>query len=194
MSYLVLARKWRPQTFDDLVGQEHVSRTLGNAIAQGRVAHAFLFTGVRGVGKTTSARILAKALNCVNGPTATPCLQCSPCKEIAAGVDVDVQEIDGASHTGVDDVRRIQESLPYRPARDRFKILIVDEVHMLSGNAWNAFLKTLEEPPPHVKFIFATTEVHKVPITILSRCQRFDFKMISAARIAERVRFILGEE
>ena len=194
MSYLVLARKWRPQTFEDLVGQEHVSRTLGNAIAQGRVAHAFLFTGVRGVGKTTSARILAKALNCVNGPTATPCLQCSPCKEVAAGVDVDVQEIDGASHTGVDDVRRIQESLPYRPARDRFKILIVDEVHMLSGNAWNAFLKTLEEPPPHVKFIFATTEVHKVPITILSRCQRFDFKMIAASAIAERVRHILSVE
>ncbi len=194
MSYLVLARKWRPQTFEDLVGQEHVSRTLGNAIQQGRVAHAFLFTGVRGVGKTTSARILAKALNCVNGPTATPCLECSPCKEIAAGVDVDVQEIDAASHTGVDDVRRIQESLPYRPARDRFKILIVDEVHMLSGNAWNAFLKTLEEPPPHVKFIFATTEVHKVPITILSRCQRFDFKMIAAARIAERVRHILSVE
>jgi len=194
MSYLVLARKWRPQTFEDLVGQEHVSRTLGNAINQGRVAHAFLFTGVRGVGKTTSARILAKALNCVKGPTPTPCLECSPCKEIAAGVDVDVQEIDAASHTGVDDVRRIQESLPYRPARDRFKILIIDEVHMLSGNAWNAFLKTLEEPPPHVKFIFATTEVHKVPITILSRCQRFDFKMIAASRIAERVRHILGVE
>ncbi len=194
MSYLVLARKWRPQSFDDLVGQEHVSRTIGNAIAQERVAHAFLFTGVRGVGKTTSARILAKTLNCEKGPTATPCLVCSPCKEIAAGVDVDVQEIDGASNTGVDDVRRIQESLPYRPARDRYKILIVDEVHMLSGNAWNAFLKTLEEPPPHVKFIFATTEVHKVPITILSRCQRYDFKMISAQRIAERVRYILGEE
>ena len=194
MSYLVLARKWRPQSFDDLVGQEHVARTIGNAIKQGRVAHAFLFTGVRGVGKTTSARILAKTLNCVHGPTPTPCLECSPCKEIAAGVDVDVQEIDGASNTGVDDVRRIQESLPYRPARDRFKILIVDEVHMLSGNAWNAFLKTLEEPPPHVKFIFATTEVHKVPITILSRCQRYDFKMISAQQIAERVRYILGEE
>jgi len=194
MSYLVLARKWRPRSFDDLVGQEHVSRTLANAIAQGRVAHAFLFTGVRGVGKTTSARILAKALNCVKGPTASPCLECSPCMEIAAGNDVDVQEIDGASHTGVDDVRRIQESLPYRPARDRFKILIVDEVHMLSGNAWNAFLKTLEEPPPHVKFIFATTEVHKVPITILSRCQRFDFKLISAQLIAERVRQILSAE
>src|SRR5688572_10534658 len=162
MSYVVLARKWRPMSFDDLVGQEHVARTLANAIASGRVAHAFLFTGVRGVGKTTSARILAKALNCVNGPTASPCLQCPQCLEIAAGTDVDVQEIDGASYNGVDEVRRLQEMIPYRPARDRFKIFIVDEVHMLSASAWNAFLKTLEEPPPHVKFIFATTEVHKV--------------------------------
>jgi DNA polymerase-3 subunit gamma/tau len=194
LSYLVLARKWRPQTFDDLVGQEHVSRTLGNAIATGRVAHAFLFTGVRGVGKTTSARIMAKALNCEKGPTATPCLQCSPCKEIAAGSDVDVQEIDGASYNGVDEVRKLQESLPYRPARDRYKIFIVDEVHMLSQNAWNAFLKTLEEPPPHVKFIFATTEVHKVPVTILSRCQRYDFKLIPTQLIAKRLRYVLGEE
>jgi DNA polymerase-3 subunit gamma/tau len=194
MSYLVLARKWRPQTFSDLVGQDHVARTLASAIAQNRVAHAFLFTGVRGVGKTTSARILAKALNCEKGPTAAPCLECSACKEITVGTDVDVQEIDGASNTGVDDVRRIQEHLPYQPQRDRYKILIVDEVHMLSGNAWNAFLKTLEEPPPHVKFIFATTEVHKVPVTILSRCQRYDFKLISASQIADRVRFILGEE
>ena len=181
MSYLVLARKWRPQTFSDLVGQEHVSRTLGNAIQTNRVAHAFLFTGVRGVGKTTSARIMAKALNCEKGPTATPCLVCAPCREIAAGSDVDVQEIDGASDNGVDEVRRLQESLPYRPARDRHKIFIVDEVHMLSQSAWNAFLKTLEEPPPHVKFIFATTEVHKVPVTILSRCQRYDFKLIDPA-------------
>ena len=178
MSYLVLARKYRPQSFEDLVGQEHVARTLANAIASGRVAHAFLFTGVRGVGKTTSARLLAKCLNCVGadgkqtGPTATPCQVCAPCKEIAAGSDLDVQEIDGASYNGVDEVRRLQEGIAFRPARDRFKIYIVDEVHMLSNAAWNAFLKTLEEPPPHVKFIFATTEVHKVPVTILSRCQR----------------------
>ncbi|HMJ54260.1 MAG TPA: DNA polymerase III subunit gamma/tau [Polyangiaceae bacterium] len=194
LSYLVLARKWRPQTFDDLVGQEHVSRTLANAIATGRVAHAFLFTGVRGVGKTTSARIMAKALNCEKGPTATPCLVCSPCREIAAGSDVDVQEIDGASYNGVDEVRKLQESLPYRPARDRSKIFIVDEVHMLSQNAWNAFLKTLEEPPPHVKFIFATTEVHKVPVTILSRCQRYDFKLIPTQLIAKRLRHVLTAE
>jgi DNA polymerase-3 subunit gamma/tau len=205
MSYLVLARKWRPMRFEDLVGQDHVSRTLGNAIDSGRVAHAFLFTGVRGVGKTTSARILAKALNCLGdpdttppgkdlGPTVTPCLKCAACLEIALGTDVDVREIDGASYTGVDDVRKLQDSLPYRPARDRFKIVIVDEVHMLSTNAWNAFLKTLEEPPPHVKFIFATTEVHKVPITILSRVQRFDFKLIPTQVIASRLRYVLEQE
>ena len=156
MSYLVLARKYRPQTFEDLVGQDHVARTLANAIAGGRVAHAFLFTGVRGVGKTTSARLLAKCLNCVGadgsatGPTSTPCQVCAPCKEITAGSDIDVQEIDGASYNGVDEVRRLQEGIAFRPARDRFKIYIVDEVHMLSSAAWNAFLKTLEEPPPHV--------------------------------------------
>ncbi|MDI1483852.1 DNA polymerase III subunit gamma/tau [Polyangium sp. y55x31] len=194
MSYVVLARKYRPQSFEDLVGQGHVSTTLENAIAKNRVAHAFLFTGVRGVGKTTSARILAKSLNCVKGPTSKPCQECAPCKEITVGSDVDVQEIDGASYTGVDDVRKLQESLPYRPSRDRFKIFIVDEVHMLSNNAWNAFLKTLEEPPPHVKFIFATTEVHKIPVTILSRCQRYDFKLISALSITARLRFVLDRE
>jgi DNA polymerase-3 subunit gamma/tau len=201
MSYVVLARKWRPMSFDDLVGQSHVSRTLSNAIKAGRVAHAFLFTGVRGVGKTTSARILAKALNCVgtdreprDGPTISPCLECVACKEIAAGTDMDVREIDGASYNGVDEVRKLQDSLPYRPARDRFKIFIVDEVHMLSTSAWNAFLKTLEEPPPHVKFIFATTEVHKVPITILSRVQRFDFKLIPTQIIAGRLRHVLDTE
>jgi DNA polymerase-3 subunit gamma/tau len=205
MSYVVLARKWRPMRFEDLVGQDHVSRTLGNAIDSGRVAHAFLFTGVRGVGKTTSARILAKALCCLGdpdttppgtdpGPTIRPCLKCAACLEIAQGSDVDVREIDGASYNGVDEVRKLQDSLPYRPARDRFKIFIIDEVHMLSTNAWNAFLKTLEEPPPHVKFIFATTEVHKVPITILSRVQRFDFKLIATQVIAARLRYVLEQE
>src|SRR5688572_16137577 len=196
MSYVVLARKWRPMRFEDLVGQEHVARTLENAIKSGRIAHAFLFTGVRGVGKTTSARILAKALNCMggDGPTITPCLRCPACLEIAQGSDMDVREIDGASYNGVDEVRKLQDSLPYRPARDRYKIFIVDEVHMLSQNAWNAFLKTLEEPPAHVKFIFATTEVHKVPITILSRVQRFDFKLITTQTIAARLREVLQAE
>jgi DNA polymerase III subunit gamma/tau len=203
MSYVVLARKWRPVQFGDLVGQDHVARTLANAITSNRVAHAFLFTGVRGVGKTTSARLLARALNCLGdpdlpdgngGPTPTPCLKCAACREITAGTDVDVREIDGASYTGVDDVRKLQEALPYRPARDRFKIFIIDEVHMLSQNAWNAFLKTLEEPPPHVKFIFATTEVHKVPVTILSRVQRFDFKLIPARLIVQRLGQVLTAE
>jgi DNA polymerase-3 subunit gamma/tau len=200
VSYLVLARKYRPQTFDDLVGQDHVARTLANAIATGRIAHAFLFTGVRGVGKTTSARLLAKCLNCVGVDgkqavsTSTPCNQCAPCREITAGQDLDVQEIDGASYNGVDEVRRLQEGMSFRPARDRFKIYIVDEVHMLSNAAWNAFLKTLEEPPPHVKFIFATTEVHKVPVTILSRCQRYDFKLIATQTIARRLEQVLVQE
>jgi DNA polymerase-3 subunit gamma/tau len=194
MSYTVLARKYRPQTFSDLVGQEHVSRTLANAIKAGRVAHAFLLTGARGVGKTTTARLLAKSLNCERGPTPEPCNQCDPCREITVGTDLDVLEIDGASNNSVDDVRRLQESLPYRPARDRFKIVIVDEVHMLSAGAFNAFLKTLEEPPSHVKFIFATTEIHKVPITIRSRCQRHDFRLIPHAMVAARVRAILTQE
>jgi DNA polymerase-3 subunit gamma/tau len=205
VSYVVLARKWRPMRFDDLVGQDHVKKTLENAIKSNRVAHAFLFTGVRGVGKTTSARILAKALNCLGdptttppgtdpGPTVSPCLRCAACLEIATGTDVDVWEIDGASYNGVDEVRKLQDSLPYRPQRDRYKLFIVDEVHMLSQNAWNAFLKTLEEPPPHVKFIFATTEAHKVPVTILSRVQRFDFKLISAQTIAARLEHVLGAE
>jgi DNA polymerase-3 subunit gamma/tau len=194
MSYTVLARKYRPQIFADLVGQEHVSRTLANAIKADRVAHALLFTGARGVGKTTTARLVAKALNCEQGPTPEPCNNCDPCREITIGTDLDVLEIDGASNNSVDDVRRLQESLPYRPARDRYKIVIVDEVHMLSTGAFNAFLKTLEEPPPHVKFIFATTEIHKVPITIRSRCQRHDFRLIPHAMVAAHVKAILAQE
>ena len=194
MSYLVLARKWRPQNFADLIGQEHVSQTLKNAIDGGRVAHAFLFTGARGVGKTSSARILAKALNCEQGPAPEPCNACPICSEITAGNSVDVFEIDGASNTGVDDIRELRDNIKYLPSRSRFKIFIIDEVHMLSTSAFNALLKTLEEPPPHVKFIFATTEPHKVPITILSRCQRFDFKRISLPMIVGRLRHIVSSE
>ncbi len=194
MSYLVLARKWRPQTFHDLIGQEHVTLTLKNAIDTGRVAHAFLFTGARGVGKTSSARILAKTLNCENGPTTEPCNQCPACREITEGTSVDVQEIDGASNNGVDEIRELRDNVKYLPSRSRYKIFIIDEVHMLSTSAFNALLKTLEEPPPHVKFIFATTEPHKVPITILSRCQRFDFKRIPLSRVVERLRYIVGQE
>ncbi len=190
MSYLVLARKWRPQTFEEIVGQEHVSTTLQNAIRADRVAHAFLFTGVRGVGKTTAARVLAKALNCEHGPTPTPCNTCKHCTEITAGSCVDVLEIDGASNTGVDDVREIIDNVRYRPAACRLKIYIIDEVHMLSTSAFNALLKTLEEPPAHVKFIFATTDPHKVPHTIHSRCQRYDFKRISYRQVVDRLALI----
>jgi len=194
VSYLVLARKWRPQTFHDLTGQEHVTLTLKNAIESGRVAHAFLFTGARGVGKTSSARILAKTLNCEKGPTTEPCNECPACREITDGNSVDVMEIDGASNNGVDEIRELRDNVKYLPSNSRYKIFIIDEVHMLSNSAFNALLKTLEEPPPHIKFIFATTEPHKVPITILSRCQRFDFKRISMAMIFARLRFILEQE
>jgi len=194
MSYLVLARKWRPQSFEDLVGQEHVGRTLANAIASDRVHHAFLFTGARGVGKTSAARILAKALNCEQGPTATPCNTCPSCQEIAAGNSSDVFEIDGASNTGVDDVRELRENIRYLPSHSRSKIFIIDEVHMLSINAFNALLKTLEEPPEHAKFILATTEPHKIPVTILSRTQRFDFRKIAAVKVVERLRHIVDAE
>lgn len=187
MAYLVLARKYRPQSFADLTGQEHVVQTLTNALKTDRVAHALLFCGPRGCGKTTSARIVAKALNCVNGPTPTPCGECAPCVEIAAGTDVDVQEIDAASNTGVDNVRELRESAKYLPARDRFKIFIVDEVHMLSKAAFNAFLKTLEEPPGHVKFLFATTDPQALPDTILSRCQRHNFRLVPLKQIVERI-------
>jgi len=194
MSYLVLARKWRPQLFDDLIGQEHVSQTLKNAILADRVHHAFLFTGARGVGKTSAARIFAKALNCQDGPTTEPCGTCPSCVEIAAGQGIDVFEIDGASNTGVDDIRELRENIRYLPSKSRYKIFIIDEVHMLSINAFNALLKTLEEPPEHAKFIFATTEPHKIPVTILSRCQRFDFRKISTVQVADRLRYIVDQE
>ncbi len=194
MAYLVLARKWRPQNFTDLIGQEHVSQTLSNAIRSGRIHHAFLFTGARGVGKTSAARILAKALNCEEALSDQPCGTCSSCLQITAGNDLDVLEIDGASNTGVDDVRELRENIRYLPSRSRFKIFIIDEVHMLSTNAFNALLKTLEEPPEHAKFIFATTEPHKIPITILSRCQRFDFRKIPLAKVAGRLREIADAE
>lgn len=194
MSYLVLARKWRPQLFADLIGQEHVSRTLANAITSGRVHHAFLFTGARGVGKTSAARILAKALNCEQGNAVEPCNVCRSCTEITEGQSVDVFEIDGASNNGVDDVRELRETLRYMPAQSRYKVFIIDEVHMLSINAFNALLKTLEEPPEHVKFIFATTEPHKIPVTILSRCQRFDFRKIPAPKVVAQLRLIVDAE
>jgi DNA polymerase-3 subunit gamma/tau len=194
VSYEVFARKYRPQTFDDLVGQTHVSHTLKNAVAQNRLAHAYLFVGPRGVGKTSTARILAKSLNCVKGPTITPCGVCHNCLEIAAGNSLDVIEIDGASNNSVEDVRQLRENVRYAPAKGRYKIYLIDEVHMLSAAAFNALLKTLEEPPEHVKFIFATTEPQKVLATILSRCQRFDLHRIPANLIADHLQVIAKKE
>ena len=194
MSYLVLARKYRPQNFETVVQQSHVTRTLANAIAAGRVAHAILFSGPRGTGKTTIARILAKAMNCENGPTATPCNQCRSCREITAGHASDVFEIDGASNNSVDQVRDLRENLKYMPVHSRFKIYIIDEVHMLSLAAFNALLKTLEEPPEHILFMFATTEIHKIPITILSRCQRHDLRRIDGKGIVQHMATICKEE
>jgi len=179
----VLARKWRPQVFEDVIGQEHITQTLVNAIRTDRLAHAYIFGGPRGVGKTSVARIFAKAINCAEGEPGIPCNQCRSCREITEGNSVDVQEIDGASNRGIDEIRELRENAKYMPSASRYRIYIIDEVHMLTLPAFNALLKTLEEPPPHVKFIFATTESHKVPITILSRCQRFDFKRIPLPKI-----------
>jgi DNA polymerase-3 subunit gamma/tau len=194
MSYLVLARKWRPQNFDDIVGQEPITRTLQNAIRAQRIAHAYLFTGVRGVGKTTAARILAKALNCEKGPTPSPCNQCAHCRDITAGNCIDVLEIDGASNRGIDEIRQIIENVRYQPAQCRFKIYVIDEVHQVTKDAFNALLKTLEEPPPSVKFILATTEPHRLPETILSRCQRYDFRRIPLREIVRRLSEISQRE
>ncbi len=194
MEYQVLARKWRPSEFSELIGQAHIAKTLQNSIERDRIAHAYLFTGVRGVGKTSTARILAKALNCESGPTPSPCSQCPSCKAISSGASLEVLEIDGASNTGVDDVRELKENIQYLPVKGKYKIYIIDEVHMLSKAAFNALLKTLEEPPSGIVFIFATTEPHKLPDTIVSRCQRFDFKRVSRDVIAKQLRKISESE
>ena len=194
MSYLVLARKYRPRSFTELVGQEHVVRALANALDTGRVHHAFLFTGTRGVGKTTVARLLAKALNCETGPTSTPCGKCDACREIDEGRFVDLIEVDAASRTKVEDTRDLLENVQYAPARGRYKVYLIDEVHMLSGHSFNAFLKTLEEPPPHVKFLLATTDPQKLPVTVLSRCLQFHLKRLPIGLIVERLAMILTAE
>ena len=194
MSYIVFARKYRPQGFNEVVGQSHITTTLKNAITQNRVAHAYIFAGPRGVGKTTTARILAKALNCEKGPTDNPCSICSSCLEITQGASLDILEIDGASNRGIDEIRNLRENVKFAPSKGRFKVYIIDEVHMLTQEAFNALLKTLEEPPAHVKFIFATTQAHKVPPTILSRCQRFDFRRISIKDIVASLKAIAKSE
>jgi DNA polymerase III subunit gamma/tau len=194
MDYQVSARKYRPGTFDGVIGQPHVVQTLMNAVSTKRIAHAYLFSGTRGVGKTTVARILAKALNCERGPTSRPCDTCENCREIAQGNSVDVIEIDGASNTSVDDVREIRENIKFAPFRGQFRVYIIDEVHMLSNSAFNALLKTLEEPPAHVVFVFATTEIHKIPATILSRCQHYNFRRIARTEIIERLRHVAAQD
>ncbi len=194
MAYTALARKWRPRRFTEMIGQEHVLRSLSNALASGRVHHAFLFAGTRGVGKTTVARILAKCLNCERGVSAEPCLECASCREIEAGRSVDLIEVDAASRTKVDDTRELLENVQYAPTRSRFKVYLIDEVHMLSAHSFNALLKTLEEPPPHVKFLFATTDPQKLPVTVLSRCLQFNLKRLSVPLIAARLAYILDAE
>lgn len=195
MSYLVIARKYRPMLFDDVIGQEHITTTLKNAIESKRIAHAYIFSGPRGVGKTTTARIFAKAINCEKGgPTITPCNECLSCTEITGGRSLDVLEIDGASNRGIDEIRSLRDNVRYMPVRGGYKIYIIDEFHMITKDAFNALLKTLEEPPPQVIFIFATTEPNKILPTILSRCQRFDFKRVPIDKISGRIRYICNEE
>src|SRR3974377_1270212 len=194
MSYLVLARKWRPRPFPQLAGREHVVRSLTHALASGRIHHAFLFTGTRGVGKTTVARILAKALNGETGVSAKPCGVCAACREIDEGRFVDLIEVDAASRTKVEDTRELLENVQYAPSRGRYKVYLIDEVHMLSGHSFNALLKTLEEPPPHVKFLLATTDPQKLPVTVVSRCLQFHLKRLPIALIAERLALILTPE
>ncbi|MCH7727627.1 MAG: DNA polymerase III subunit gamma/tau, partial [Planctomycetes bacterium] len=192
--YIVVARRYRPQSFDQLIGQSQVSQALCGAITTNRVGHAYLFTGARGVGKTSTARIFAKSLNCTDGPTPSPCNECDICQSIARGDDMDVVEIDGASNRGIDEIRQLRANVNVRASRARFKIYIIDEVHMLTTPAFNALLKTLEEPPEHVKFIFCTTDPEKIPITVLSRCQRYDFVPINADEIVERLKQIVAGE
>lgn len=194
MAYTVIARKYRPLLFENIIGQEHISQTLVNALKQQRVAHAFIFSGPRGVGKTTTARILSKAVNCEKQPALNPCNKCDSCISITKGNSMDVIEIDGASNRGIDEVRNIRDSIRFAPAHSKYKIYIIDEVHMLTRDAFNALLKTLEEPPAHAMFIFATTEIHKLPLTILSRCQRYDFRRISTGRIQSHLKIISDEE
>src|SRR5580704_14730095 len=194
MSYIVLARKWRPKRFSEMVGQEHVLRALSNALDSGKIHHAFLFSGTRGVGKTTVARILAKSLNCETGVSANPCGICTACREVDEGRFIDLIEVDAASRTKVDDTRELLDNVQYAPTRGRYKVYLIDEVHMLSGHSFNALLKTLEEPPPHVKFLLATTDPQKLPVTVLSRCLQFNLKRLPVALIAERLRLILDAE
>lgn len=194
MNYIVTARKWRPQIFSEVVGQEHITTTLKNAILNNRIAHAFLFAGPRGVGKTTTARILAKVLNCINPQKGEPCNQCEMCQSFQSSQTLDIIEIDGASNRRIDEIRTLRESVKYAPTKGKFKVYIIDEVHMLTTESFNALLKTLEEPPEHVIFIFATTDVHKVPLTIISRCQRFDFRRIEMSAIKNLLKGIAEAE